>query len=512
MKRLVIFTVKTGDAESDVRHTMKLPSRKVLLWLLPLAFALPELSCCGWLDHALWLVPVLLVLLVANLWLFLTRGWEDSFYPTDYASLYYPLDAPGVRAWVVEKGNVLRLELVWSKTPVSWEVLINGKLVQTIPSGGPLRIKVPEPNYDGKNTAPLSEFKQRCTLRPLPVGIGPELEFTIYGLSTELYRRAGMSWQKDVAYLVYTDLPTGKFTRLPVSYWMDDCSHMDSAALAAADRVVREDMGVTDSDDTLTRMEKVARHLRLKLVNAGGIPKNDLRWINPWQLWLEMTGGTGKGWCTQHAQLFTFFANRAGVPTRFVFGANTADRSRIVHTGHSWCESWVKEQNRWAFVDESQAIVCVKGKNGALLNTADILHLCEHEAFGGITARVYAADGRLTALKDWAALNINAEADASGFATIPFEHISALYRQEFGRQAIIKYRRPPNVEDVREVYSMLLKNWTFAWVNFDRYLFSPPPAYSLLPTDGRRTYCVRQSLFVGMLATLLVLGAYFVRG
>jgi len=37
----------------------------------------------------------------------------------------------------------------------------------------------------------------------------------------------------------------------------------------------------------------------------------------------EMFAGTGKGWCTQNAQIYTFYANRAGVPTRFVFGANT---------------------------------------------------------------------------------------------------------------------------------------------------------------------------------------------
>ena len=492
---------------------MNLPSRKVLLWLVPVAVLLPVLSRAGWLGHPLSLAALFLALLAANLWLFLTRGWEDSFHPTDYASLYYPLDVPGVCGWVVEKNNVLRLELVWAKTPEAWQVLIDGQPRETIPAGAPLRLKVPEPLYDGSTAAPLSEFKHRCALRPLPAGFGPDLEFTIYGLSTELYRRGGMQWPGDTAYLVYTDLPTGKFTRLPVSYWTDDYRYLPAASLAAADRVVREDMGVTDADDTLTRMEKVARHLRAKLANAGGIPKDDARWIDPWRLWQEMTGGTCKGWCTQHAQLFAFFANRAGVPTRFVFGANTEGKARIVYTGHSWCESWVKEEGRWAFVDESQALLCVRNRHGALLNTADLLHLCAHEAFDGLTARVCPRDGKLTVLgKDWATRDVTLEREPGGFANVPFALVSALYRQEFGRQAIVKYRRPPNVEDVREVYSMLLKNGTFAWVNLDRYLFSPPPAYSLLPTDGARTYRVRQSLFIAMLAALLLLAGHFALG
>lgn len=491
---------------------MKLPSRRILLWLVPVILSLPWLARDGWREQAIWLAPVFLLLVTANLWLFLNRGWEDSLYPTDYASLYYPSDMPGVRRWMVEKDQVLQLKLVWDKSPQAWQVFIDGQGVQTIPAGALLRFKLPGPLFDGTTITQLSQVKHRCTLRPLPVGFGPDIEFTVFGLNTELYRRGGMQWRNDEAYLVYTDLPVGNFTRRPVNYWTDDYSYMPAESLVAADRVMREDMGVTEADDTLSRMEKITRHLRAKLANSGGIPKDDLRWVDPWRLWQEMTGGTGKGWCTQHAQLFTFFANRAGVPTRFVFGANT-QKSLIIHTGHSWCESWVKEQGRWAFVDESQGLLCVQNRNGHLLNTADLLHLCAHEAFGGVTARICPRDGKITVFgQDWVVSDVVIEAEPGGFANVPFELVSALYRQEFGRQAIIKYRRPPNVEDTREVYSMLLKNWTFAWVNIDRYLFSPTPAYSLLPTDGARTYRVRQSLFIAMIATLLLFTGYFARG
>ena len=94
---------------------------------------------------------------------------------------------------------------------------------------------------------------------------------------------------------------------------------------------------------------------------------------------------------------------------------------------------------------------------------------------------------------------------------VPFSTVNWLARQEFNHQAIIKYRHPPNVEDLREVYSMLLKDRTFTWVNFKRYLWDPPLAYSLLPTDGVRTYCMRQSLFTGLVGTALLLGVALVR-
>lgn len=461
---------------------VKLPSRKSLFWL----------------------VPLFLLLLAANLRVFLTRGWEDSFFPTDYASLYYPLDAPSLRGWSVEPDHVLRLDLVWNKTPEAWRVLVDGKPTETIPGGNPLRIKVVGGLYDSASV-PLSEFKHHYTLQPLPAGFGPNLEFTIYALSSEIYLKGGMRWPKGmVLYLVYTGLPVDQFTRRPVSAWVDDYSYIGAESLAAADRVVRDDMGVRDSDDTETRIEKVTRYLRMKLAVCGGIPKDDFRWMDPWHMYQEMIAGTGRGWCTQHAQIYTFFANRAGVPTRFVFGANT-QKAVIVYTGHSWAESWVKEQNRWAFVDEDQSIIAVRDRKGALLNTAEILHLCEHDTFDGITARVFVPDGTVGVLKDWDEIELKVDAKPFTFATVPFASVCWLYKEEFGPQAIIKYREPPNVEDVRDIYSMLLKSGTFAWANFDRYLFHPNPAYTNLHTDAAQTYGVRRSLFFGWAVVSLLL-------
>ena len=35
-----------------------------------------------------------LILFAANLAHFLTRGWEDSFYPASYSTIYFPTDRP----------------------------------------------------------------------------------------------------------------------------------------------------------------------------------------------------------------------------------------------------------------------------------------------------------------------------------------------------------------------------------------------------------------------------------
>jgi len=447
------------------------------------------------LQHpAFWLAIAFLALLAANLYVFHTRNWEESLYPTDYARLNYPLDVPTLRRWKIESANQLRIEIAWNKQPAMWQLWVDGKPKLTL-SGRALVIPLAGSPFDGSTAEPLEKFEHRYKLRPLPEGTGPDLDFAVTAISADYYRTRGMHFPGDV-YLVSTDIPAGNFKRHPVSYWVDDYRYIGAENLAEADRVVREEIGVRDADSTLERMDKVMRHLRTKLVNAGGVPKDAFRWIDPWNMFLEMAAGTGKGWCTQNAQIFAFLANRAGIPARFVFGANTDDNT-FVYNGHSWVECWVKEQGRWAHVDPSHTLIAIQDKKGQVLNTADLMHLNEHETYDGLTARI---------MKDWHWKNLPAAAAAEPGAPInvPYGLVNLLPKTHLNRQSIIKYRRPPNVEDTRDNYSMLLMSRTFTWTNLKRYLYQPTLAYSKLPTNGLITYRLRQSLFAGMIVTFVL--------
>ena len=446
-------------------------------------------------SPAFWLFLAFLALLAANLVVFHTRNWEESLYPVDYARLNYPLDVPTLRRWKVEASNRLHLEVAWNKIPATWQLYVDGKPSQFLP-GHALSFTLAGPQFTGATPEPLENFEHRYKLRPLPDGTGPDLEFTVVAIAADYYRTRGMHFPADL-FLVYTDIPAGNYTRHPVSYWVDDYRYVGAVNLAEADRVVREEMGVRESDDTLTRMDKVMRYQRTKLANSGGVPKDAFRWIDPWNMFLEMAAGTGKGWCTQNAQIFTFLANRAGIPTRFVFGANT-EGNTIVYNGHSWAECWVKEQGRWAHVDPSHTLIAIQDKKGRVLNTADLMHLNEHETYEGLTARI---------MKDWHWKDLPAAASAApGTAVnVPYGLVNLLPKTHLNRQSIIKYRRPPNVEDTRDIYSMLLMSRTFTWANFQRYLYKPTLAYSKLPTNGVSTYVLRQSLFAGLVVTAVLL-------
>jgi hypothetical protein len=421
-----------------------------------------------------------LFLLAANLYVFFTREWESSFSPTSYATLYYPLDVPTIRSWKLVERNRIQLNIACTTELNEWKILTDGGKEQSA-SGM-------KPSFLIDTT--FSEL-HTYTLVPVNHQSANSIEISIRFYGEEFYASQGMK-HVDV-YVVRSNVPCGEFDQYSVNDWVDDYRYVGEASLSETSRVLRDEVGIRDTDPTLTRMEKLFPYLRKKLVGAGGVPKDDERWMNPYRLYCEMVAGTGKGWCTQHAQVWVYWANRAGIPTRFVFGARTQD-DRIVYTGHSWAESYIHEQRRWAFVDLSEGFLHITNKENLVLNTAELFHLNQQNAFDSTAVRVYS---------DWAWQNHPGIPGKDTLVTVPFTLCNAFIRSEFTPHSIFKYRRPPNVEDVRENYSGFFNDRAFLFGNLERYLFKPQLAYSLYPTEGAQTYLIRRLLFFALLASLV---------
>ncbi|MFZ5517867.1 MAG: transglutaminase domain-containing protein [Candidatus Zhuqueibacterota bacterium] len=423
------------------------------------------------------------LLLIGNLWYFLTREWESSYYPASYATLYYPLDIPVLRNWDLIDRRTIQANISWNKNVEKWQISCDGA--------------TPEISEGRRSIIHLQKdeaVSHSYTLTPLPAGIGQDVSFSISFYSKEFYAERGM--KRNDVYVIKPSIPCGDFKQYSVANWVDDYKYVGAEGLAKVDTILRDDVGIQGDETTFRKMEKLTRYLRIKLINARGVPKDDARWMNPLLLFEEMVSGDCKGWCTQHGQIYTFFANRAGIPTRLMLGALTQD-NLFVYTGHTWAESYIAEQQRWAFVDLSHSNIYITDKNGLVLNTADLLHLNQHNAFDGVQARIY---------KDWEWTNLLVEAGQDTVVTVPFSECNGVTKSEFIGQAILKYRRPPFVEDVRYNYTGFVKDSAYLWGNLERYLFKPPLAYSLYPTEGRRTYIIRHLLFWSMLAAAILWG------
>jgi transglutaminase-like putative cysteine protease len=418
-------------------------------------------------------------LLGLNVYVFFTREWESSYYPASYATLYYPLDIPTIKKWELPDRNRIRLDLAWTGEIKEWRVLTDGGKEQSATGMSP----------EFRIDTTFSEL-HTYTLIPVPKETALPVEVSIRFYGSEFYGALGMA-HPDV-YVVRPTVPCGEFEQYSVADWTDDYRYVGKAELAEADRIVHEDAGIHETDPTLLKMEKLTRYLRSKLRYAGGVPKDDERWEDAWVLYNELVKGTGKGWCTQHAQSWVFWANRAGIPTRFVFNARTQDNT-IAYSGHSFGESYIREQGRWAYTDLTQGQCYITDREGKVLNTAELMQLNQHGAFDSTYARLYV---------DWQWEKHPGITGMDTVETVPFNLCNDLVRVEFPVNSILKYRRPPNVEDVRDIYTGFFKDRTFLVGNLERYLFKPQLAYAFYPTDGGHTYFVRRILFYSLIASI----------
>jgi hypothetical protein len=426
------------------------------------------------------LLVIWLLLLAANVAYFLGREWESSFTPSSYATIYYPIDVPTIREWTPVERDHMELDLACPPSVKEWRVLTDGGKEQTAVGTRPVfRLD--------------TTFSQLHVYRLIPVpDVCQAIEISVRFYSREFYAERGM--ERGDVYIVRANVPCGRFEQYAVSDWVDEYAYVGEEGLARVDEILKDEVGIAPGDPTIARMEKLYPYLREKLKDAGGVPTDDERWMNPWLLYNALAGGTGKGWCTQKAQMWVFWANRAGIPTRFVFGARTEENT-ITYTGHSWGESFIKEQNRWAFVDLSHGQIFVTNRAGEVLNSAELFHMNQLNAFDSTYARV-CVDGEWRGKPGFPANDT--------IVTVPFALCNDLVRGEFTPHAIFKYRRPPNVEDVRDIYTGFLSDRTFLLGNLERYLFKPPLAYSLYPTEGGETYCVRRWLFGGLVGAFLL--------
>ena len=417
----------------------------------------------GWVRLPVLFSILLGVLFVANIIHVVTRSWEASFFQTSYATIYFPTDVPTILEWHEREGGI-EAEINWNRTPDGWVILKEG-----------------EPH--AANDGPYPFFPKLAddmswydyTAIPQPEGIGKSLELTLRFIPTEYWNGIGLP--RPDSYMIRTDEVHGRFTQYPVSEWIDDYNYLADEDLAEIDRILREEVGITAEDGTLRKLEKLTVHFRDTLgQRCRGNPDHDDRWRDPFVIYKNMRSGDGKGYCTQHAQIFLLFANRAGLSTRLVVCARTKGNN-FIHSGHSWIETWVPEQHRWAWGDPSFAFAYATNTKGELLNSIDISHLRKQSAWDDVTTRLY---------KDWAWPDVPGETGT--FVDAHFPDVVSVVQDQFVTSGIYKWRRPPNVEDLRSDYTLLFKNWEFFWGNLERYYFKPTPPKVTAPTISATYY------------------------
>ena len=161
------------------------------------------------------------------------------------------------------------------------------------------------------------------------------------------------------------DLPfaTGDFVIEP--------AELDPAEVAEAERLLR-DMGVKPGDSARDRVVAIAGYLHRALYPHRGQPSPAMRRLSGFGQFQEALAGRSEIYCANHAEIFAFFANVAGVPTRLVDVGRTFDGLPVA--AHAFAESYLPEQGGWAYVDLQLHVGLLADRQGRVLNGLDVLH------------------------------------------------------------------------------------------------------------------------------------------
>jgi hypothetical protein len=403
----------------------------------------------------LWLTALFILGIAGNVALYLTRDKRDTYYPATYKTLYVPADVPALAGTrIVERG---RVELIVPSRAGSdsWQVTDDtGETYTTTGRYPVIKLKDHRHSYD---------------VEPQKAGSpGPKMTFNFGYYPSEYYKKGGRT-QPDNYWLVSASIPVGKFARYPLSFWACDYGDIDAADREEAKRMIREDMGVADSDPTMTKIEKIGCWLVTRYKGCAGTPSDVIeKTKSPFKILKMVLAGEGKIWCSQHALIYHFFANLAGLPTRLLSLAGRVDT--VITTGHAFAETFIPEIGTWAKVDVSLNKLFILNPDGRPLGSADVFQAINSGNIQGLTARV---------CREGAAVS-EPYADGSG---------SDSYYYSYGAHLVY---RPGRARTQSQVV---------------RYIFKPDLAYSLDASALRHTYDLRRGVFAvwALIAVLWVI-------
>ncbi|OGV37768.1 MAG: hypothetical protein A2020_05240 [Lentisphaerae bacterium GWF2_45_14] len=287
------------------------------------------------------------------------RKFGYGYSGKSYLTLYYPLELPIIKN-IEKHGDRLKLQI---------SPLIQGPWTVSIDGGRSYTVEGPRPELkliEGRHEYSYFSCKY-------PQNFSIKLNYVDAGI----YKDAGHS-DADVVDIMYSSIPVGDFERYPLKSFVPNYKEED---LAEAARLIKAEINITARDTTEIKIKKLASFILRNLSDKGGIPTKEGAKMIPLKQYLSALSGDLKLWCHNFSEIYVFFANAAGIPSREVSSTGSLDGCRL--SGHAFAESYIKEKEQWAFVDPTSYILYMKYPDGTYVNTIDLFSLCIKKTFPG---------------------------------------------------------------------------------------------------------------------------------
>ena len=334
--------------------------------------------------------------------------------PANLDSIYSIAETPRITGLNITSTGVLDVRFSPSLSSNHWKI---------IPDGG-------DPYIIKKTYPQIKLLSDTHTYGIVPVNNDNEsdnITLRIQYVPARRYTDANLS-RGDAYHLIWASIPVGDSEVYSLDDW---AGYVDNDPdILKAREILDFNNLIDDNFTTLEKIEAVSKFLLDRLDTKRGIPSGKMQNRPPLQMYEYAINNVSGIWCSNFAKIYNLFANAAGIKTRRIVVAGNLDAVSL--SGHCFAESYIPEQNRWAFVDLAyKKLYIYNDKEGMVLNTIDLFHVIHMDHYNGLNSVIYTGGD---------IVNIN------------YENVSDSERYYFSKSAVFTFVSP-NKPDLTYSYS-----------------------------------------------------------
>jgi hypothetical protein len=158
---------------------------------------------------------------------------------------------------------------------------------------------------------------------------------------------------------------------LPTSYWKYHIENFPSIEIQETRRILKNEIGINDKDNTKLKIEKISAYIAKIMEGRRGMPSNKMIKSSPLQKIDLLKSSSEQVWCGNIADIYLYLSSVAGLTTRKInISGYFGD---VLTSGHTFCETFFQEYQKWGYVDAFNNIKFILKANGVPMNTLGVL-------------------------------------------------------------------------------------------------------------------------------------------
>jgi len=262
-------------------------------------------------------------------------------------------------------------------------------IVQGFDTHAPDQLAVQIAAKDGPLPPDTAKNEPEGTLLTLLEGLHPQ---SLNAINTKNTPAFWTMWGEKISPILIgnVNVPIGRPV-FNLNDFVAPASTFPQAQVEKARHIAFKEFGVRKNDPSVDILRSLAIGLHQSLYPHRGDPHPGMRRLNGFLQYKEALAHKSGVYCENHAEIFAFFANAVGIPTRVVGAAGRYDG--IALGAHAFVESFIQETGRWMYIDLQLNIFGVTDEASGYLSAADFVHRMASKSAGPLKLEELQGDG-----------------------------------------------------------------------------------------------------------------------